>query len=207
MFVPSESIFAEIHENFEAIVQQGAPRPRRHRLAVAADAVDPGHPGDPQGCAHARAGASDPGRGRPADGGRLAASTSACASCRRISARPTRTSTTSSSRPARSAKRGQKIEALEFGAGRREDDADGRAAGAAASAANESASSAPRPASCGCGWSTKATELCEAGDCSGQSRFLVPVELRQPRQRRAVPDLAFSGPVRSRWRAVPTRMP
>ena len=63
MFVPSESIFAEIHENFEALVQQGAPRAHRHRLAVAADAVDPGHPGDPQGRAHARAGASDPGRG------------------------------------------------------------------------------------------------------------------------------------------------
>ena len=47
MFVPSESVFAEIHENFEAVVQQGAPGARRHRLAVAADAVDPGRAGDP----------------------------------------------------------------------------------------------------------------------------------------------------------------
>jgi DNA recombination protein RmuC len=34
MFVPSESIFAEIHENFEAHGAAGAPRPHRHRLAV-----------------------------------------------------------------------------------------------------------------------------------------------------------------------------
>ena len=43
---------------------QGAPRARGHRVALAADAVDPGRPGAAQGCAHARAGASDPGRGR-----------------------------------------------------------------------------------------------------------------------------------------------
>jgi DNA recombination protein RmuC len=73
LFVPSESIFAEIHETFEAIVQQGAAGAGCDRLAFAADAVDPGDPGAAQGCADARTGASDPGRGDPADGGRVAA--------------------------------------------------------------------------------------------------------------------------------------
>lgn len=47
---------------------EGAPRTHRHRLAVAADAVDPGHPGRAQGSAHAGAGASDPGRSGDPDG-------------------------------------------------------------------------------------------------------------------------------------------
>ena len=72
MFVPSESVFAEIHENFEAVVQ----RAHRARIVIVspslADAVDPGRAGDPEGCPHARAGASDSGRGHAADDGRFA---------------------------------------------------------------------------------------------------------------------------------------
>ena len=64
MFVPSESIFAEIHENFEAIVQ------RAHRARVVI--VSPSLlmlsiqviQSILKDAAHARAGASDPGRGR-----------------------------------------------------------------------------------------------------------------------------------------------
>ena len=101
MFVPSESIFAEIHENFEAIVH------RAHRARVVI--VSPSllmlsiqviqailKDARMREQAHLIQG----------EVVRLMedlspASTSACASCRRISARPPGTSTTFSSRPAR----------------------------------------------------------------------------------------------------------
>jgi DNA recombination protein RmuC len=73
LFVPSESIFAEIHETVRGDRSQGAAVAGGDRLSFAADAVDPGDPGAAQGCADARTGASDPGRGDPADGRRVAA--------------------------------------------------------------------------------------------------------------------------------------
>jgi DNA recombination protein RmuC len=73
LFVPSESIFAEIHETVRGDRSQGAAVAGCDRLSFAADAVDPGDPGAAQGCADARTGASDPGRGDPADGRRVAA--------------------------------------------------------------------------------------------------------------------------------------
>ena len=63
-----------------------------HRVAVAADARDPGDPADPEGRAHARGGRPDPRRGRPPDGRRRPAERARAASCSSISARPTRTS-------------------------------------------------------------------------------------------------------------------
>ena len=50
MFVPSESIFADIHERFEDIVQRAHRAARGDRLAVAADAVDPGGDVAPPRC-------------------------------------------------------------------------------------------------------------------------------------------------------------
>ena len=53
LFVPSESIFAEIHENFEGRGTEGASFAHRDRFAITADAFDPGHSGRSQGCAYA----------------------------------------------------------------------------------------------------------------------------------------------------------
>ena len=46
MFVPSESIYADLHDGFDDIVQKAFRSQSRHRLTVATDARDPGHPAD-----------------------------------------------------------------------------------------------------------------------------------------------------------------
>ena len=66
MFVPSESIYADLVEHFDDVVQTRPSRPRRHRLAVADDDGDPGGAGDPARPAHARPGPRHPRRGRQA---------------------------------------------------------------------------------------------------------------------------------------------
>ena len=47
MFIPSESVYADLHERFDDVVQQALPRPRHDRVADADGAGDPGHPADP----------------------------------------------------------------------------------------------------------------------------------------------------------------
>ena len=71
---------------------EGLSRPGRDGVAVAADAGDPGDAADPEGRAHARGRRPDPHRGRPTDGRRRPPARARAASCRSISARPTRTS-------------------------------------------------------------------------------------------------------------------
>ena len=78
MFVPSESVYAELHDGFDDVVQKALQCQGRHRLAVAADDRDPRHPADPEGRAHARGRRPDSGRSRAADRGREPACTSAC---------------------------------------------------------------------------------------------------------------------------------
>ena len=60
MFVPSESVYAEIARRLRRRGAEGLSRPRRHRVAVAADAGDPGDAADPEGRAHARGRRPDP---------------------------------------------------------------------------------------------------------------------------------------------------
>ena len=67
MFVPSESVFAEIHEAFDDIVQSAY----RSRIVIVSPThlplVDPGHPGGAARPEVPRAGARDPGRGEEDD--------------------------------------------------------------------------------------------------------------------------------------------
>ena len=49
MFVPSESVYAELHDGFDDIVQKAYRAQVVHGVAVAADAGDPGDPADPEG--------------------------------------------------------------------------------------------------------------------------------------------------------------
>ena len=70
MFVPSESVYAEMHDGFDDIVQKAYRVARGDGVAVAADAGDPGDAADPEGRAHARGRRPDPRRGRPPDGRR-----------------------------------------------------------------------------------------------------------------------------------------
>ena len=95
MFVPSESVYAELHDGFDDIVQKAYRAQVMMVSPTLADAGDPGDPADPEGRADARGGRPDPHRGRPHDEGREAARRARRANCRRISARPTRTSATS----------------------------------------------------------------------------------------------------------------
>ena len=65
MFVPSESVYAEIHDGFDDVVQKAYRAARGAGLALAADAGDPGDAADPEGRAHARGRRPDPQRGDP----------------------------------------------------------------------------------------------------------------------------------------------
>ena len=95
MFVPSESVYAELHDGFDDVVQK-AYRARvmivsPSLLMLAIQVIQ-----QIQKDARMREAADQiRDRGRPHDEGRAAAAANACASCRRISARPTRTSSKS----------------------------------------------------------------------------------------------------------------
>ena len=56
MFVPSESVYMELHERFEDVVQKAFPRQRGHRLPLAAHARHSCRSADPARRAHARGG-------------------------------------------------------------------------------------------------------------------------------------------------------
>ncbi len=60
MFVPSESVYAELHDGFRRPGAEGLPRQGRHRLAVAAHAGDSTGAAKPEGRAHARGGRPNP---------------------------------------------------------------------------------------------------------------------------------------------------
>ena len=60
MFIPSESMFAELYDALRRRLAEGLPRRRDHRVAVAADAGDPGGAADSEGRPHARGGRQDP---------------------------------------------------------------------------------------------------------------------------------------------------
>ena len=60
MFVPSESIYAELHDGFQRRDPEGAPRPRDGGVAQHPDAGDQHHPDRDEGCANARTGRPDP---------------------------------------------------------------------------------------------------------------------------------------------------
>ncbi len=68
LFVPLGIDLCGYSRTFRGADPACAPGTGRHRLAVAADAVDSGHSGHPEGCPHARAGACHSGRGDPPDG-------------------------------------------------------------------------------------------------------------------------------------------
>ena len=190
MFVPSESIFAEIHENFEAIVQKA----HRARVVIVSPSllmlsiqVIQAILKDARMREQAHL---IQGEVVAADGGPRRASTSACASCRRISCRPTRISTTSWSRPARSTKRGQKIEALEFGATHGEDEAEARRrlrpeAGRKGRCRDRRLEDRPASAAGGRGTRLRPRPRQAATRFHDFHGF----EFRQPVQSRAVPDL------------------
>ena len=109
MFVPSESVYAEIARRLRRHGAEGLSRPGRDGVAVAADAGDPGDAADPEGRAHARGRRPDPRRGRPPDGRCRPARATACASCSSISTSPTRTSGRSSISAEKIEKRGDRI--------------------------------------------------------------------------------------------------
>ena len=67
LFVPSELIFAELHDSFRRRDPEGASRPHPHRLALAVAHGDSGVAGPCPRCAGARSGPSDLGRD-PASG-------------------------------------------------------------------------------------------------------------------------------------------
>ena len=69
LFVPSESISADLAEHFPDILQKALSRAHRHLCAEHADACGADHAGHPQGRADARAGPFDPTRSRNAHGG------------------------------------------------------------------------------------------------------------------------------------------
>src|SRR6185437_11313970 len=69
MFIPSESIYADLHERFDDLVQR-AQRARDDRVADADGDGDPGHQASPQGRRDARGRRSDPARSQPHDEGR-----------------------------------------------------------------------------------------------------------------------------------------
>ena len=92
MFVPSESVYAELHDGFDDVVQKAyraqVVMVSPSLLMLAIQVIQ-----QIQKDAQMReADRPDPHRGRPPDEGRQAPAASACASCRRTSARPTRTS-------------------------------------------------------------------------------------------------------------------
>ena len=91
MFVPSESVYAELHDGFDDLVQKAFRSRGRDRVALAADARDPRDPADPAGRPHARGRRPDPRRGRPPDGRPQAAAGARAQAADSISARPTRT--------------------------------------------------------------------------------------------------------------------
>jgi DNA recombination protein RmuC len=64
MFVPSESVYMELHDGFDDIVQKAF----RHCLSLAADARHPCHSADSARCAHARGRRQDPRRSRASHG-------------------------------------------------------------------------------------------------------------------------------------------
>ena len=67
MFVPSESVYAELHDGFDDLIQKAY---RAQVVLVSPsllDARDPGDAADPEGRAHARGRARDPHRGRASD--------------------------------------------------------------------------------------------------------------------------------------------
>ena len=67
MFVPSESVYAELHDGFDDIVQKAF----RAKVVIVSPSLlmiaDPRHPADPEGRAHARGRRPNSGRGRPTD--------------------------------------------------------------------------------------------------------------------------------------------
>ena len=67
MFVPSEAIYSDLVDHFDELVQKA----HRARVVIVSptsdDDGDQRRSGDPARCAHARRGASNPGRGRQAD--------------------------------------------------------------------------------------------------------------------------------------------
>ena len=60
MFVPSESVYAEIHDGFDDVIQKAYRAQRRAGVAFAADARDPGDAADHERRAHARRRRPDP---------------------------------------------------------------------------------------------------------------------------------------------------
>ena len=80
MFVPSEQVYAELHERFTDLVQKSH---RARVVIVSPNVLMPrplDHAGDPEGRPHARAGGADPARSRFVDG--------RCRPPRRAGARP-----------------------------------------------------------------------------------------------------------------------
>ncbi len=101
MFVPSESVYAELLRRLRRRGAEGLPRQGRHRVAVAADARDQRGAADPEGRAHARGRRQDPRRGRPPDGRHQAIAGARAARCSSTTARPARICGKSSFRPKR----------------------------------------------------------------------------------------------------------
>ena len=64
MFVPSESVYAELHDGFDDVVQKAFRANVDHCFAVAVDDRHSRHPADPEGCAYARGGRTHPGGSR-----------------------------------------------------------------------------------------------------------------------------------------------
>ncbi len=68
MFVPSESVYAELHESFDDLLAEGVPLACGDRVAFAPDVGGECDPVDPARCPHARGGGPDPRRSGAPDG-------------------------------------------------------------------------------------------------------------------------------------------
>ena len=88
MFVPSESVYAELHDGFDDVVQKAY----RAQVVIVSpsllDAGDPGDAADPEGRPHARGGRQDSRRGRASGGGCGPPARARAQAAERISVRP-----------------------------------------------------------------------------------------------------------------------
>ena len=82
MFVPSESVYAELARGLRRPCAEGVPVARRRGVALAPDAGDPAGSADPEGRPDARGRRPDSRRSRPAGEGRQVCWATACGNCR-----------------------------------------------------------------------------------------------------------------------------